>query len=265
MRALTTLLVLSLATSPAWAARKKTRKVAAPQPAVTETTERPTDAGWNGDWALTFGLNNVLTQGQVLSALGGLGTSGVRFLTPKMAVRAGLTLSRTDSPERITRTEVTNGGETVVSYTFTTPGNSTLSTTVGGDVLWRLREGAVAPFVGAGLSVGHSLTTRRYTDDITVPDQSTTLNSTNNALSLGVRGILGAEWRFHESFALFAEYQLRVDVVQWNKLSDETIVESTSGGVRTATRTADERSVPVWGTFNNGLAQGGVLGLLVFF
>lgn len=265
MRVVTTLLVVALAAAPAAAARKTTKKVAPPAEAPAAKAERPTDAGWNGDWALTFGLNNVLTQGSVLSSLGGLGTSGVRFLSPTMAVRAGLSLSRTESPESITRTEVTNGGETVVSYSFAAPAGSTVSTAVGGDLLWRLREGPVAPFVGAGVSVSHSLTTRSYTDAITVPDQSTTLNSTNNALTLGLRGILGAEWRFHESFALFAEYQLRVNVVQWNSLSDETIVENTSGGVRTSTRTANERSVPVWGTFNNALVQGGVLGLLVFF
>lgn len=264
MRLVTALLAVSLISAPALAAKRPSKR-AEPKAAPVEEPARATNAGWNGDWALTFGLNNVLTQGSVLSNLGGLATSGARFLSPTMAVRAGLSLSRNADTETITRTELSNGSETTVSYSFVAPGTSTVSTTLGGDLLFRLREGAVAPFAGVGLTVGHSLFSRTYRDDISVPDQVTTLSNVTNSLSLGVRGILGAEWRFHESFAVFAEYQLGVTVLRWNDMVNETIVENTSGGARTAIRTQEEASKPVWLTYNNALAQGGVLGLLVFF
>lgn len=256
MRGFTALLLVVLATTPAFA-KKAT---------ADDDKERPTDAGWNGDWALTFNLNNILTQGSVLTRFNSFGTSATRFLTPDVAVRAGVSLNRSANTPQVTRTQVTTAGESIVTYDFNTPGTtSSLSTTVGGDVLWRLREGAVAPYVGAGLTIGHSLQQMSYADEITVPDQVTTIDNTTNSLNFGLRGVLGAEWRVHPNFAIFAEYGLSVTVLNWYDIDQETTVENTTGGTRTATHRKVERSVPVWFTFNNTLLQGGSLGLLVFF
>lgn len=261
MRALfsSTLVALVIAGTPAIA------QPAEPAPSATPP-ELPTNEGWNSDWGMLFSLNNVLVQGSILSGFQGLGTAGSFFLSPDLSVRAGVSVSRAASPTQVTRTEVASAGEKVVTYGLGIPGStSTLSTTVRADVLYRLRPSAIAPYVGGGLSVGYSRQRLAYTDDVSIPEQTITLNNTTTGLSVGARGTAGAEWRFHPNFAVFAEYELQVNVITWNDLDNETVVENRTGGTRTVTRTTQDRSVPVWFTGQNFLSQGGAAGLLVFF
>lgn len=265
MRFLTAVSLLALALSGRPALAQKKAEPAAATAAAPED-ELATNAGWNSDWAMLFSLNNVLVQGSILSNFQNLGTAATVYLSPTLALRGGVSLSRSSNPESVTRTEIVTAGEQVVSYTFSAPGTtSAFSTAVQADLIKRLSTGRVAPYVGGGVSLGLGQSRLGYTDNVSVADQTVTINNATTSLTVGARGIAGAEWRFHSNFAVFAEYQLSLSVFTWSQLDNETVVENTTGGVRTATKTSQQRSVPTWLTGSAGLNQGGTLGLLVFF
>lgn len=243
------------------------------QAAVAQTSAPPEKAdgpsmtaGWNSDWAMLFSLNNIFTQGNVLGGFKGLGTAGTFFLSPKDAIRTGVTLSRTSNPPVVTRTESMNGNEKVVTYTTTSPAaTSVFDARVRGDFIRRFARGRISPYAGGGLNLGYNLSSLDYTDDASVVDQRTVFDHSTTRFSVGVQGVAGAEWRFHPNFALFAEYELSVSVFSWDVVDKVTTVENTRGGARSVASTREERSAPVWFTGSNSLGQGGTLGLLVFF
>lgn len=236
-------------------------------PAAAERPDGPSmTAGWNGDWGMLFGLNNIFTSGNVLGGFRGLGTAATFFLTPTTSVRTGVTLSRDAATPAVSRIETTTGGESLVRYEITRPSYTSLfDSRARGDFVKRFTRGRVAPYAGGGLSLGYRMTSLDYEDAVSVVDQRTVVDASETRLSIGAQGILGAEWRFHSNFALFAEYELSLDVFTWRTESMRTTVENTRGGARTVSSTHSQSSAPVWMTGANSLGQGGTLGLLVFF
>jgi hypothetical protein len=134
-----------------------------------------------------------------------------------------------------------------------------------GDYLWRLTDGALAPYIGAGGQITWGWTRQNYTDDKTVVNQKTTLDNNTSNVSIAARGVVGAEWRFTPMFALYADYNLTVNIFSNNKINNSTTISNTSGGAAATTRTTTSQSVNSWFNVSTGLAQGATLGLELFF
>jgi hypothetical protein len=243
---------------------------AAPGEPAAPAGEYARNQGWNSQWALLFELNNILTVGNFLSSFNAspanVGVGGRLHLSPEMAARVTVSASRSSNPPATTKTVGETGTEDVTTYGMTRP-NPTESWALRGDVdlLYRLMPNAVAPYVGAGLNIGWTLDRQAYEDKIAVPDQTTTEKRNTSFFGLGLRGIVGAEWRVHPNFSLFAEYALTVMVCQVNSVKDVQVIENSIDGQRTASRTTVTTSTPRWFNYSTGLAQGGQLGLAVHF
>ena len=78
-------------------------------------------------------------------------------------------------------------------------------------------------------------------------------------------GILGAEWRLHPNFALYADYTLNVSLFTSNMLRNRTTVTSNFGGTPNTNETTTERTVNGFLSVSSGLSQGASLGLEIFF
>lgn len=225
------------------------------------------DQGWNRDWSLNFSLNNPFTSSSVLSNFQGF-VSGDYYLSDDSAVRVGLSVSRSHDPVVIEKVTVTNGPDTIVTYDLLNAlptYNDGYTVRARGEYLKRLSSGAVAPYVGGGLLIDWSWNRLSFLDEVTVTDQRVGYHNSATTFGIGVNGLVGAEWRVHSHFALFAEYGLGLLLFQSTTSRLETTVETTTGSVTTSSRAVRETGAISFLEFGSGLSQGGSLGLRVLF
>lgn len=243
----------------------------APAPAASATPKvQPslsTDEGWNSDWALLFSLNNILTSGSILSASGTGSISASYFLADDAAVRAGVSLSRSHNPNQLTKVVTLTGTDNTTTYNISNPSGFTEfhAVNVRGDYLKRLSSRSIAPYLGGGVSAGWSWTRNNLLDDVSVVDQRLEIDNHSDGFNVNGHGIVGAEWRLHSNFALYAEYGVTVNLYQLTQLNNRTTVENNAGGTPTTTQNTTQRTTHSFLQLSTGLSQGGTLGLQVFF
>jgi opacity protein-like surface antigen len=223
------------------------------------------DQGWNAPWGLVFTFNNVFVNGAILSNYQNLGAAGALMLNEDFMIRGGFSFSRTSTPPQTTETTTDANGVVTKTHAFAGGQTSSGAFTVRGDAVWRLMRNKVAPYVGAGPYITFSHARQSTTDDVSVDNVVTEVANRNTAVTFGLRGLAGAEWRIHSNFAIFAEYQLSVDVIQYSNIDNRTTVTDNTTGVTVTNSVHTERSVPAWFNASNALAQGASLGLMVLF
>ncbi len=226
-----------------------------------------TNEGWNARWALLFSLNNVLVINQVVGSPVTGSVGATYFLSSDTAIRGGVALGRSHNPEQVTKIVNTTGDTSVTNYEVTNPSGFTSSHSVNlrADYLKRLMQTAVAPYVGVGASLGWNWQRQSYTDDKSVVDRRLSLDNNASAFTVGARGLLGAEWRVHPSFALYADYSLEVGLYSRNRLRNSTTTESTVGGTTSTQKVTSERDVNSFLNVSTGISQGASLGLQILF
>jgi opacity protein-like surface antigen len=223
------------------------------------------DQGWNAPWGLVFTFNNILVNGSFLSNYQNLGTAAALVLSEDLMIRGGVSLSRTHTPPQTTETTTNNAGAINKTYQYAAGQTSSGSVTLRGDAVYRLLRNKVAPFVGGGPYVTVTHARQTSDDDVTVDNVVTSIRNRSTSFTAGVRGLVGAEWRVHANFAVFAEYQLAVDVIQYTNSDNTTTVSDKTTGSTVVNSTRVVRSVPAWFNASNTLSQGASLGLLVLF
>jgi hypothetical protein len=246
--------------------------------APSVASELPRDQGWNsGSWALLFDLNNIFQNQQTLNQFAQLGVGAEYFVNSQMALRVGASYGYKTDPAQVTKTtnNETGGTPAVTTYSVTTPapvdavlGESPTSVSTFNarvDFLYRFMLGSVAPYAGAGVFFDWRNASRDYVDDVSVVNQTTTVHDYGRGLGGGLRGLLGAEWRLHPNFSLFAEYSLDVTLASQNSLVKNTTVEVTAGGERTVNRNKTEQQTPASFGTRTALTHAGQLGLAVHF
>lgn len=213
-------------------------------------------------FGVVFNLQNIFQNPGLLS--GFRGGVGVQFaLSTPLALRLGVSLSHTSDPAVVTETVTTINDMTTTTRTMNRPSpTSTFGLTVGGDLLAKITEGALAPYVGGGLWVNLDSEATKLTDDVTVTDQVTAIDNSTLGFGLGARGVLGVGWRVHPHFYIFAEYALNLTVVDHSSTTMSQQVTTTGNppvsarSSRASTRVFD---------FSTALSQGAALGLVAFF
>ncbi|MBK6846578.1 MAG: hypothetical protein IPG96_03180 [Proteobacteria bacterium] len=224
------------------------------------------EEGWNSPWGLLLSLNNIFQSGSVLTTFQGMGAAAFYAINPALMLRFGLSVSRSENPPTITESIRETAGEKITTYSFSTPSNtSNFGLGARADAIWRLSRKVLAPYLGTGLFTTTSHSRQTADDEVSVVDQVTRLRSRSTNVSLGARGLGGAEWRIHPNFAIFAEYELALSFFSWNTSSSSSTVENAANGARTVTHTATNSSRTSWLTGSNTLAQGASLGLIVLF
>jgi len=231
------------------------------------------DSGWNKPYGLLFQVNNVANI--INSFQGGLGFQ--YDLDAKTALRIGVNLGRTSYPESVQKTTTKNGANPVVSYTVTATGNPNIVSAMGGpftavtntglslDYLMRMTNNSVSAYYGAGINVVWNYYEDKYADSLSVANQTTTLNNTENQLNFGVKGILGVGWRVHQSFELFAEYNLGIQLAQADTYKKQTTVTNTAGGVTATQQTTTDSAATKALNYSLGVNNTAVLGVIAFF
>jgi hypothetical protein len=233
---------------------------------ANSTPQIAADAGWNADWALLFVINNVLVTSTILSEYRGLGIAGVYYLGPDAALRVGVEVSRDHNPPFVTKNTNEVAGQSVTTYNWSVGGNtSNGSVNASADYLMRMMRTAIAPYWGAGAQVSVSHSRLTYDDDVSIIDQITHVRNRSSSLSLSARGLLGAEWRFHPNFAIFAEYEALLSLMSYSSFANERRIESTSGGTRSVNKERSEGKSTAFLELNNFLTQGASFGLTVLF
>ncbi|MCK5688711.1 hypothetical protein KAI87_05535 [Myxococcota bacterium] len=217
------------------------------------------------DMALIFALNNVFTSGAILSAYHGMGIGLEKSLSSDLSVRTGFDFRRTSNPSSVDKATTTTGGDTVTSYTFNTGGLDELDLEFDLMAIKKLSEGDISPYVGGGLRFGWYHDAFNYTDDLSQLDRVTTVDNSRNDLFINLEGVMGATWRVHENFSIFAEYGLSLSMLQWTGYSNSETIQDSTGGVATTSRTTNEGDKSELFQMNMGLYQGGSFGLLAHF
>lgn len=216
----------------------------------------------SSNFGVVLSVQNIFQNPGLLSGFNG--GVGVQFaLSDRLALRPTLSMTRTTTPTVVLETTTTQpGGMTTTMRSFARPTSptSTFGLTLGGDLLYRLLESALAPYAGGGLWANVSSSARVFRDD-TMMDQVTSVNDTNTSFGLGLRGLLGVSWRVHANFALFAEYSFNLTIVTTQSLNLST--EVTTMGMTTSVRSTSS-STRLF-EFNTALSQGAALGLVIFF
>lgn len=229
-----------------------------PPPAAATAAPDATAGGWNTQYGMLFSLQNVFTQGDILNNYGG--GIGVQYnLAPQSALRFAVRASRTSNPP-YESTTTTPAGST---KTFVVPDGwlSTVGVGVSGSYLMRLTPAALAPYVGAGVSLRFDSNSRSYEDTINTPGHTINVDNYSRTYGLGLQGQLGLEWRVHKSVSLFAEYGLSINA--FSATANQTSREDSSAGLTTVTKS--EGTQTRFFNFGTGLVQGGSLGLVAFF
>lgn len=224
------------------------------------------EEGWNSPWGLLLSLNNIFQNGSALTSFQGMGAAGYYAINPGLMLRFGLSFSRSHNPPTITESIRETAGEKITTYSFSAPG-STSSFGLGAraDAIWRLSRKVVAPYLGTGVYTNTSHSRQTADDEVSVVDQVTRLRTRSTTVSLGARGLGGAEWRIHPNFAIFAEYELALSFVSFTTTSSSSTVENSSNGARTVTHTESNSRRTSWLSGGTALAQGASLGLIVLF
>ncbi len=223
------------------------------------------DQGWNTQWGLVFSFNNILQDGSFLSEYQGFGVAGAWMFTEELMIRSGVTLQRSHNPPQTTETTLETAGSVVKTYDYDAGQTSAFNLQARADALYRLTRNKVAPYVGAGAYFGYGHQRETSDDDVSVENVVVSVRNRSNQFTFGLRGIIGAEWRLHPNFAVFAEYNATLDVLSYFDFDNRTTVTSTATGDTTVTSTRQESNTPAWFNFDNGLNQGASLGLLVLF
>lgn len=226
------------------------------------TPAAPPHAAPSSNFGVVLSLQNIFQNPGLLSGFNG--GVGVQFaLNERLSLRPTLSLTRTANVPAVVETTTTvPGGMTTTTRSFMRPvgPTSTFGLTLGGDLLYRLLESALAPYLGGGLWANYTSAARVFRDD-TQMDQITAVNDLTSAFGLGLRGILGVGWRVHPNIALFAEYSFNITIVTTqatNTSSEVTVMGMTS------TIKSSSTSTKVF-EFNTALSQGAALGLALFF
>lgn len=216
----------------------------------------------SANFGIVLSLQNIFQNPGLLSGFNG--GVGVQFaLSERLALRPSLSLNRTTNVPAVIETTTTQpGGMTTTTRSFNRPvgPTSTFGLTLGGDLLYRLLESALSPYLGGGLWVNYSSQARVFRDD-TQMDQITSVNDLTSTFGLGLRGVLGVGWRVHPNVALFAEYSLNLTIVttQSANTSTEVTQMGMTGTIKSASNTTEVFE------FNTALSQGAALGLALFF
>ncbi len=220
------------------------------------------DQGWNTKHAVLFSLNNVLQNPDILDEYQGLGIAGRLHLSSTAAIRAGVNLSRSSTPQAVTQTTINNGMDEITTYTVTN-GSSTTFVRGALDYLLRFGEQPIAPYAGAGGFVSWLRQAENLDDDLSVVDQRHENKMREVDFTFGGRGVFGVNWRIHNSFELFAEYALSISVARWHKEAETDTLTDTGTGA--SNQRTDEQKTTAWFDWSLGLAQGASFGLAVMF
>lgn len=260
--------------------RITTETVSTPSSTLTTQTmdtdyeiDKRRDQGWNAPWGLLFSVNSPFNgSGNVINPFTNLGAAGFFTFSPDMMLRGGFTLTRTLNPVAITKTTLTQGGEEIV--TFSPPGGTsaanslaTTTTTVNlsADMLWRLTRNKVAPYAGVGANLSYSLDRFSFDDEATSASNVIGYRRRNTDVTFGLKGIVGAEYRFHSNFALFAEYNLTVNVLRYTVNNNRTTYQDASDNPSAVSSVYNQSNTARWFGASTNLAQQGLFGLMVFF
>jgi hypothetical protein len=253
---------VAITVSPASAAASTT--VSAPASAAAPA-DLSLDAGWNTDWGLLFGLQNIFQNSAILQGYGG-GVGIQRNFDSTTGLRISVGLTKTSDPAYVQTTTTTTNGMTTMTQTFVTPPGSTPTSTVGfslsASLLKRLGKGALAAYVGGGLSFDYALAQRSYADNITVMNQTTTEDDSSTSLGFGIQGVIGIDWRLAKSISLFAEYGLAITIYSSTSSSTSTTVATAAGNTSVTGTNSTQNHVFDLGT---GLLQGATLGVIAHF
>ena len=257
---------------------KSSQTQAAPPSVFGTTVER----GWDKDYALLFQLNNIFTNSAILSSYQGMGAGGRWHYKEDLALRAGMTLFYNNNPTTEVETIDVQGGERTTTVTeegrtsIGTPNgvdvrNSNPSTTndfdlvLRADALKRLSQKALTPYAGVGVQLNYNYDKTSFIDENSTVDNELEVYNKTHRYTLALRGMFGVEWMIHESFSIFAEYGLMVELLEHNQVRNITTMVDSSAGEPAATRTrVESQNKSVFDT-SFGLSQGGAFGLAVHF
>jgi opacity protein-like surface antigen len=239
----------------------------AASPALAEDKE-PLEHGWDRDVGLLVSLNNPFQNSDFLSTYQGYGLAALFTFNPTTALRAGIDIGRVSDPYFVTESELEFDGETTTVSTFSNRyggPTSIFDMSLGADVLKRGSKATVAPYYGGGLGLTLGSESTQYNDEVTTEDVVTHVDTKSKTFQFGLRGVVGADWRVHQHFSLFAEYGLGISLVDSLKTtSSNTLIDSTGDDTQTTLlRSTSKQSLgPAMGT---DLSQGASLGLIAFF
>ena len=227
--------------------------------AAAADDEAARNRGWNTPYALLFSLQNIFDNPSILSGYGA-GIGGQIHLSPTTALRVAADISRSSNPVYERETTQTGGTPTKELVIPAGP-TSQLGLGLGADYLIRLSTRSLAPYVGAGVGLSWTNSSRSYTDDVNVPNVTTEVDNSTNSFGIGLRGLIGIGWRVHEWMSLYAEYGLSMGLLDRTSMSEKTTV-TTAGGVN---ETTEKAAYTRYLNFDVSLVQGGSLGLVAFF
>ncbi len=231
--------------------------------ALSASTARAEDGGWDTKYGMIFTLQNVFGNNSA-STLGDLdGSVGLQYnLGPQAGLRLTLSLSRASQDTYVSEDTSTTGAISTTTRTFHAPADYTSKYGVGlgAAYMMRLTTSSIAPYAGAGAGISFGQEALAYTNDVNAPNVFEVDDMTRK-LGLNAEGILGVEWRVHKSISLFAEYQLGLSLVSYESTNNKT-VDTTATTTTTDTSTFSKTTFVNWGT---ELGQGGMIGLVAFF
>ncbi|MEM6730083.1 MAG: hypothetical protein AAF658_00925 [Myxococcota bacterium] len=225
---------------------------------------------WYAEWGLIFMLTGLggPTNGVTgpLNPTDGFGASGVWFLDDRTAVRVGLDTSRTVDPRDFTQQTIRNADGEVITLSLDDFGDTDFDVELGVDYLIRMTDAEISPYYGVGAFTSYNLFRRAETDDVTIPETEIEVDINNHDLDLGVRGILGVDWRVHDQISLFAEYVLSLTLFDIDSNRQTTTTRSLDNGEvvgEVGERTVSEQTS--WLPFDLGEGHAGRVGVMFHF